>query len=114
VTTPGPPATDGDPEERAPGLARERTSLAWTRTALAFAALGGTMLKVNAVTGLLILALAPVIWQLGRVSRGRSSSVDLRKVGATRLFAITVSILVVSLLCLAVALFGSAVPGALR
>ena len=28
------------------------------------------MLKVNLVTGLIILAVAPVIWQLGRVSRG--------------------------------------------
>jgi uncharacterized membrane protein YidH (DUF202 family) len=107
-------AADGDPEEHAPGLARERTSLAWTRTALSFAALGGTMLKANAVTGLLILAVAPVVWQLGRVSRSPSPHGDLPVVGATRLFLITVSILVVGLLCLAVAVFGHGVPGALR
>ena len=64
-----------DPEERDPGLARERTSLAWMRTALSFAAVGGVALKAN---------------------------------------VITVSIVAVSLLCLAVTIFGEAVPGALR
>ena len=70
MTAPGPDQAGDDPEERDAGLARERTSLSWTRTAIAFAALGGTVLKVNLVTGLVILVIAPVIWQLGRVSRG--------------------------------------------
>jgi uncharacterized membrane protein YidH (DUF202 family) len=103
-----------DPEERDPGLARERTSLSWTRTAVSFAALGGTVLKANIVTGLIILAITPVIWQLGRVSRGRPAAADLPAVGPVRLFAITVSIVAVSLLCLAIAIFGKSVPGALR
>ena len=59
---------DRDPEERDPGLARERTSLAWTRTAISFAALGGVVLKVNVITGLTILVIAPLVWQLGRIS----------------------------------------------
>ena len=73
MTAPDPDQPGDDPEERDSGLARERTSLSWTRTAIAFAALGGTVLKVNLATGLIILAIAPVIWQLGRVSgrRGR-------------------------------------------
>ena len=103
-----------DPEERDPGLARERTSLSWTRTAIGFGALGGTVLKTNVMTGLIILAIAPVVWQLGRVSRGHSARADLPAVGATRLFFITVSIVAVSLLCLAVAIFGKSAPGALR
>jgi uncharacterized membrane protein YidH (DUF202 family) len=103
-----------DPEERDPGLARERTSLSWTRTAVSFAALGGTVLKANIVTGLIILAITPVIWQLGRVSRGRPAAADLPAVGPVRLFAITVSIVAVSLLCLAIDIFGKSVPGALR
>jgi len=110
---PGPPRPGDDPEERDPGLARERTSLAWTRTALSFAALGGAVLKVNVVTGLLILAVAPVIWQAGRVTRGRSQA-GLPVVGAARLFLIAISIVAVSLLCLAVAVFGRSAPGALR
>jgi uncharacterized membrane protein YidH (DUF202 family) len=109
---PGPPGDD--PEERDPGLARERTSLAWTRTAISFAALGGTVLRENVITGLIILAVTPVIWQLGRVSRGRAAATGLPAVGATRLFIIAASIVAVSLLCLVVAIFGQAVPGALR
>lgn len=103
-----------DPEERDPGLARERTSLAWMRTALSFAALGGAVLKVNTDTGLIILAVAPVIWQLGRISGGGRPGAPLWAIGATRLFLIAISIVAVSLLCLIVALFGKSVPGALR
>jgi uncharacterized membrane protein YidH (DUF202 family) len=110
----GQPQPGDDPEERDPGLARERTSLSWTRTAISFAALGGAMLKANVITGLIILAIAPVIWQLGRVSRGTGVGADLPAVGATRLFIITVSIVAVSVLCLVIAIFGKAVPGALR
>jgi uncharacterized membrane protein YidH (DUF202 family) len=105
---------DGDPEERDSGLARERTSLSWTRTAISFAALGGTVLKVNAVTGLIILAVAPVIWQLGRVTRGSLPGTGMPIVGATRLFMISVSIVGVALLCLIVAILGRSAPGALR
>ena len=72
------------------------------------------MLKVNVLTGLAILAVAPVIWQAGRVTRGRPPGTGLPVVGAARLFLIAVSIVAVSLLCLAVAIFGGSVPGALR
>jgi uncharacterized membrane protein YidH (DUF202 family) len=102
-----------------PGLAQERTSLAWTRTAIAFAALGGVVLKTNVITGLIILAVAPVIWQLGRVTRGDAAKAGDRVTampvaGATRLFIIAVTIAAVALLCLIVAIFGKSVPGALR
>jgi uncharacterized membrane protein YidH (DUF202 family) len=118
MTTPPNPSPD-DPEEGIPGLARERTSLAWTRTAIAFAALGGVVLKANVITGLIILAVAPVIWQLGRVTRGGPPEAGDRRpavpvVGATRLFIIAVTIAAVALLCLVVAIFGRSVPGALR
>jgi uncharacterized membrane protein YidH (DUF202 family) len=103
-----------DPEERDPGLARERTSLAWTRTAISFAALGGTLLKANILTGAIVIAMAPVVWLLGRISRGRSGPAELPRVGATQLFAMAVAIVVVSLLALGVAIFGPADPGALR
>jgi uncharacterized membrane protein YidH (DUF202 family) len=108
------PDPGDDPEERDAGLARERTSLAWTRTAIAFGALGGTVLKVNVASGLIILAIAPVIWQLGRVSRGRYLGTELPALGATRLFFITVAIVAVALLCLAITIFGKSAPGALR
>ena len=119
MTTPRHGPAGDDREERDAGLARERTSLSWTRTAIAFAALGGTVLKVNLATGLIILAIAPVIWQLGRVSRGAIPGAagqppDMAGVTATRLFLITVSIVGVALLCLVVAILGRSAPGALR
>jgi uncharacterized membrane protein YidH (DUF202 family) len=110
----GQPQPSDDPEERDPGLARERTSLSWTRTAISFAALGGVVLKANVFTGLVVLAIAPVVWQLGRVARGSGPQADLPAVGAARMFIIALSIVAVALLCLAVAIFGKAVPGALR
>ena len=80
---------DGDP-----GLAGARTSLAWTRTALSFAAVGAILLKKDVVAGLIILAAAPVIWKLGRL--------DYHRPG--RLKLVTAAIVAVSLIALAVAL----------
>lgn len=108
-----PAADDRDPEDRDPGLARERTSLAWTRTAISFAALGGAVLRVDLVTGLIILAVAPLVWQLGRVAGGAPQTAA-RAAGPARIRLITVSIVGVSLLCLLVTLLGPAGHGALR
>jgi uncharacterized membrane protein YidH (DUF202 family) len=110
---------DNELEEGVPGLAQERTSLAWTRTAISFAALGGVVLKDNVITGLIILTVAPVVWQLGRVTRGGAPATGGREpgvpvVGAARLFTIAVSTAVVAVLCLIIAIFGKSVPGALR
>jgi uncharacterized membrane protein YidH (DUF202 family) len=82
-----------DDEDGDPGLARARTSLAWTRTALSFAALGGVVLKKDLVPGLIILAAAPVVWQLGRLAHHLPG----------RLKLVTVTIVVVALVALAVA-----------
>jgi uncharacterized membrane protein YidH (DUF202 family) len=84
----------GEPEERDPGLARERTSLAWTRTALSFAAVGGVMLKRDVVPGLIILTAVPAIWQLGRLPRNLPG----------RLKLITATIVAVALVALVVTL----------
>jgi uncharacterized membrane protein YidH (DUF202 family) len=89
MTTSQPDDEDGDP-----GLARARTSLAWTRTALSFAALGGVVLKNDLVPGLLILAAAPVIWQLGRLAHHHPG----------RLRLVTATIVAVALVALGVAL----------
>jgi len=81
-----------DPEDRDPGLARERTALAWTRTAISFAAVGGVVLKRDVVPGLVLLAVAPVIWELGRLPHHRPGQLRL----------VTVTIVAVSLVALAV------------
>lgn len=60
-------------DDRLAGLAGERTRLAWNRTALALAAAGGAILRGvpsierprDTVTGVLILALAGLLWLIG-------------------------------------------------
>jgi uncharacterized membrane protein YidH (DUF202 family) len=67
--------------EQAPGLARERTGLAWERSALAFGTLAAVVLGVAAhrdEPGLLALAAAlgvagAAVWQHGRRSYDRSA-----------------------------------------
>jgi uncharacterized membrane protein YidH (DUF202 family) len=73
--------TPGENYDIDPGLARERTSLAWTRTAISFAAVGGVVLKKELITGLILLCLAPAIWELGRLANRRP--VKFRVVTAT-------------------------------
>jgi uncharacterized membrane protein YidH (DUF202 family) len=106
--------TAPDPEESDPGLARERTSLSWTRTAISFAALGGVVLKDNVITGLIILAMAPLVWHIGRLSRGGSPPTRLPVMSGRRVRLITLLIVSVSVLCLIIAVLGPSVPGALH
>ena len=82
-----------DLEDADPGLARIRTSLAWTRTALSFAAVGAVMLRKDVIAGLLIIATAPVIWRLGRLAHHRPG----------RLRLVTATIVAVALVALVVA-----------
>ena len=82
-----------DYEDADPGLARVRTSLAWTRTALSFAAVGAVALRKDVIAGLLILTTAPVIWWLGRLAHHLPGRIRL----------VTATIVVVSLVALAVA-----------
>jgi uncharacterized membrane protein YidH (DUF202 family) len=83
-----------DREDADPGLAQVRTSLAWTRTALSFAAVGGVALRNDVIAGLLILATVPVIWRLGRLAHHRPG----------RLRLVTATIVAVAIVALVVAL----------
>jgi uncharacterized membrane protein YidH (DUF202 family) len=83
----------GNREDADPGLARARTSLAWTRTALSFAAVGVVILRKDILPGLIILAVVPVVWQLGRLAHHLPG----------RLRLVTVTIVAIAVVALAVA-----------
>ena len=92
-----------DQERSDPGLARERTRLAWTRTAIAFAAVGGVILRRELVAGLLVLALSPLVWVLGRYL----GHLDQPGQRPGRLLLVTVIVTLVSLVAIVVAVIGA-------
>ena len=96
-----------DIEDADPGLARERTELAWTRTAISFAALGGVILKSHPYAGVPILAVSAVIWELGRLARAPGAGYAQPR----HLLLITVAVTGVSLAALVLSLLGSGSGG---
>ena len=89
-----------------PGLARARTRLAWTRTALSFAAIGGVLLKHDLAAGFVVLALSVLVWGVGRLAGvpgtgGRQG----------RLLVIALAVTAVAAVALALALFGPQTAG---
>jgi len=96
-----------DIEDADPGLARERTELAWHRTAVSFAAVGAAILKYNQVMGVPILALSGLIWELGRLSGAPGTA----RARSRRLLLITVTVTAISVAALTVTLLGSGSSG---
>jgi hypothetical protein len=90
-----------DPEDVDPGLARQRTRLAWIRTTISFAALGGAVLKTNIPAGIAVLAMTPLVALTGHLS-GRSAPGRPRPghllMTAAAITAVAVGVLVLVLL----------------
>ena len=82
-----------------PSLARERTQLAWSRTVVAFAAVGGALLKDNVAAGLTVVGMGVLIWLLCRVF-GRGATPGAHP---GRLLIVTAGVTAVSLVALVVA-----------
>ena len=98
--------TDPDAESD-PGLARARTELAWLRTAIAFAAIGGVILRRDVPAGLVILVLGAVVWATGQLATGRlAGSAAGILTRPRRLLFISLAVAAVAVLALAVSLFG--------
>ena len=96
-----------DIEDIDPGLARERTELAWTRTAISFAALGGALVRYRPAIGLPVLITGALIWKLGRLPSKPGTSHARHQ----RLLLITVTITALSVAALIVSFLGHAVGG---
>ncbi len=90
-----------------PGLVRARTSLAWTRTALAFAALGAVILKRDLAAGFVVLGLSGLVWIVGRLARVPGQA----RPRPVRLLVITVAVTAVSVVALMLALVGPQTGG---
>jgi hypothetical protein len=98
-----------DIEDTDPGRARERTELAWTRTAISFTALGALILKNDPYPGVLILALSALIWELGRLARRQGAG----PARSRHLLLIAAAVTSVSIVALVISLLGPE-PGGLR
>jgi uncharacterized membrane protein YidH (DUF202 family) len=95
-----------DPEESDPGLARERTNLSWTRTAISFAAAGAAILKTHVVAGVVVLGLGLVAWGLRRIFPSASDGAHRQR----RLLTVTIVVTGVAVVALVLAIFATG-PG---
>jgi uncharacterized membrane protein YidH (DUF202 family) len=96
------PAERHDPDPEAnKGLAKERTDLAWTRTAISFAAAGAAILKNHLIPGIIVLALGLATWGLRRLFPDFGADERSRQ---HRLLLVTISVTAVAVIALAVAL----------
>ena len=91
-----------------PGLARARTNLAWTRTALAFAAIGAVILRRELAAGFVVLVLSGLVWIVGRLARMPGHEARARP---GRLLMIAIAVTGVSIVALILALFGPQTAG---
>lgn len=106
--------THGEGERRAesledakgfdPALARARTGLAWTRSAIAFFGVGAVLLKYRPVSAILVLAIGVAVWLVGHIPPGPGPAGPL---GSRRVLAVTVAVTGLALVALAVTLTGS-------
>jgi uncharacterized membrane protein YidH (DUF202 family) len=107
VAEPAPPSDDI--EDRDPGLARERTDLAWTRTAISYVALGALMLHTSPV-GIAVIGVAGAVWGLGQLSARQAHATAHRRLShhlTVRL--VTAATTLVSLLALLLAVLAPGV-----
>ena len=102
-----PPA---DIEEADPGLARERTRLAWTRSSISFAAIGVGLLKDKPVIGAPVLLLSAAIWSIGLMP-AELDQAGRANVTRRRVQLVTAGVILIALAALAIAFLGRSSNG---
>jgi uncharacterized membrane protein YidH (DUF202 family) len=90
------PSGADDIEDADPGLAAARTELAWTRTAISFAAVGAALLRSHPAIGIPVLALSTLVWQLGRLP-GKPSTGHARTRHIQLITAVVIGIAITAL-----------------
>jgi fumarate reductase subunit D len=91
-----------DPDEPGVGDPANRTRLSWTRTAIAFAAIGAAMLKSSPIAGVVVIALSLPIWAAAHRVRHTTDGVS----AASGLALVAVTVVLVAIAALTVALLG--------
>jgi hypothetical protein len=81
--------------------------MAWTRTALAFAAIGGVILRRDLAAGFVVLALSGLVWVVGRLALVPGQV----RARPGRLLVITLAVTGVALVALMLAVFGPQTAG---
>jgi uncharacterized membrane protein YidH (DUF202 family) len=104
MSTPARPTPSDDIEDRDPGLARERTDLAWTRTAISFIALGTAMLRTNTIAGVLVIAAGAAVWLMGHLSARSTRRADHHPERKRTVQLITAATTLTAIVALALAL----------
>jgi uncharacterized membrane protein YidH (DUF202 family) len=91
-----------DPDEPGVGDPANRTRLSWTRTAIAFAAIGAAMLKFSPIAGVVVIALSLPIWAAAHRVRHTTDAVS----AASGLALVAITVVLVAIAALVVALLG--------
>jgi uncharacterized membrane protein YidH (DUF202 family) len=99
---PAPREVPEDLEDLDPGLAQERASLAWRRTAVSFTVVSLGVLKFAPLAGAPLLLMATGMWAVGRTGlRGLGTKAQRRAIGT-----IALATALTAIIALVVALLG--------
>ena len=102
----GPDDRADDTNDVEPGSAQDRTDLAWTRSSIAFLALGIAILKFRPMVGIPVLAIG-LVWLVGLLPRtsGREP------MASRRVLLVTVAVNCLAMVALVITLAGPSSRG---
>jgi len=103
----GPDDRADDTNDVEPGSAQDRTDLAWTRSSIAFLALGIAILKFRPMVGIPVLAIGLVVWLVGLLPRtgGREP------MASRRVLLVTIAVNCLAVVALVITLAGPSSRG---